>query len=210
MSAAEGAASTVEVHVTSAISAAISAATGFANGLEQKIVNWVNREWEDTLSSHNVPDFYSIHMLTVCKGEYLFGNGSNITVGVGPEPDGNTHSRVNSCGHMEMNPLNLIVKYFFYIGLGFVCASTFITFLCMFELRETVASINVAFACTALCTIGLGSAICHGGAVGVFKAQSASLRRSRMLAQRSVSRRLLGRSSSGSFGRRASCSSCIL
>ncbi|CAK4011654.1 hypothetical protein AC578_2023 [Lecanosticta acicola] len=162
-SAAGSEASALESAAASKINSAVEA-------LETKIVHAVNKAYTNLIEDMDLKDFYSIHMMTTCSGEYQFKNGSNITHSVGPAPPRNsTHQHVDTCEkHSALDPVS-VVRILYEIGIVLVAISFVLSIWGMIRFSRKAAVINALATFPAAMLVGLASAAVTGVAVGAEK-----------------------------------------
>lgn len=170
-SAVESKASAAKSAVGSKASALESAAASKINSgmeaLETKIVQAVNKAYTNLIDEMDLKDFYSIHMMTTCSGEYQLKNGSNITHGVGTAPPtNNTHEHVDVCEkHSALDPVS-VVRILYEIGIVLTGLAFVLSIWGMIRFSRKAALINALATLPAVMLIGLASAAVHGVAVG--------------------------------------------
>lgn len=151
---------------TSAIASKASSAVGAA---ETDLVNVVNKAYDGIVSDLDLKDFYAVHLMTTCFGEYVLRNGSNITVGQSGLPDKGTHEHVDACEqHSAIDPMSLI-RVIYWIGI--VCTGIALVLGVAGTIRSTrkMALLNVVGTLPAFLVLGLSSAVTHGIALGAEK-----------------------------------------
>lgn len=159
--------SAVQSKATALESAAASKINSGFEALETKIVQAVNKAYTNLIDEMDLKDFYSIHMMTTCSGEYQYKNGSNITHGVGTAPPANnTHEHVDTCEkHSALDPVS-VVRVLYEIGIVLTGLSFVLAIWGMLRFTRKAALINALATLPAVMLIGLASAAVHGVAVG--------------------------------------------
>ena len=162
--------SAIASHATSIESAVASHATSALASAETKIVQLVDKAFDGIIDELHIKDFYSIHMMTSCSGEYLTKDGQNITVGSSGAPEnGTTHKHIDVCeANSAINPLSL-TKIIYWAGIIFTALAVALGWTGILLKSRKIALFNVAATLPAFLFIGLGSAITHGIAVGAAK-----------------------------------------
>lgn len=154
---------------TSVESAAASQASGALNSIKSDVVKAVNSAFEGIISDLHLKDFYSVHLMATCSGEYVTGDGKNITTGSGPLPVNGVHEHVDTCEpHSAIDPMSLI-RVIYWIGAACTGIALVLAFVGVFLSSRKIALANVAATFLAFCFIGLASAVTHGVAVGAAK-----------------------------------------
>lgn len=150
-------------------SAAEAEITGTVAEIEANLVKLVNKAFTEIIDGLELRDFYSVHVMTTCEGEYQLPNGNNITVGNGTLPLPGTHKVVDSCSaHSAVDPLSFL-NVFYWIGIVFTGIAMVMGFAGLWFATWKMALFNILATVPAFCIMGLSSALAHGVAVGVPK-----------------------------------------
>jgi hypothetical protein len=150
-------------------SAVESKVTGAVGAVQTELVQLVNKAFNEIIDELELRDFYSVHVMTTCEGEYQLPNGNNITVGKSPLPVPGTHKHVDSCSkHSAIDPLSFL-KVFYWVGIVLTGLTMLIGVVGVYKLTWKMALFNVLATVPAFCMMGLSSALAHGVAVGVPK-----------------------------------------
>lgn len=161
-SAAHSKANSVESAVGSEI-------TGTVNEVKSELIQLVNKAFGEIIDELALRDFYSVHVMTTCEGEYQFPNGTNVTVGDSGLPIPGTHKHVDSCSkHSAVDPLSFL-NVFYWIGIILTGLAMLMGFVGIYSATWKMALFNVLATVPAFCVMGLSSALAHGVAVGVPK-----------------------------------------
>ena len=150
-------------------SAVESKVTGAVGAIQTDLVHLVNKAFNEIIDDLELRDFYSVHVMTTCVGEYQLPNGNNITVGNSSLPAPGTHKVVDTCSkHSAVDPLSFL-KVFYWIGIVLTGLAMLIGFVGVYKPTWKMALFNVLATVPAFCMMGLSSALAHGVAVGVPK-----------------------------------------
>lgn len=161
-SAAGSKASSVESAVASKVTSAVGSA-------ETDIIDAVNKAYDGVITDLKLKDFYSVHILTTCSGDYVFANGTNVTVGASGMPANNTHKHVDSCSkHSAVDPV-VLIAILYYIGIVFTGVALALSVAGVFITGRKIAVMNVLGSMVAFCFLGLASAVTHGLSLGAAK-----------------------------------------
>lgn len=138
---------------------------------ETSIINTVNKAYRNIIAELELSDFYSVHMMTTCTGEYVFPNGTNATTitngTILPPPANMTlNQRVDSCEkHNTIDPVQ-IVRIFYIIAIIFTGIALICGIWATVSFSHKLALLNVLIALPAILLLGLASAAVHGVATG--------------------------------------------
>jgi hypothetical protein len=150
-------------------SAVGSQITGAVGDVKSELVHLVNKAFGEIVDELALRDFYSVHVMTTCEGEYQFPNGTNVTVGNSGLPVPGTHKQVDSCSkHSAVDPLSFL-NVFYWIGIVLTGLAMLMGFVGIYSATWKMALFNVLATVPAFCVMGLSSALAHGVAVGVPK-----------------------------------------
>jgi len=157
---------------TSVETAAASKISSAANAAATDIIQIVNNAYEDVIKDFDLDDWYSLHIMATCDGEYIYNkNGSNITVGadVAPPTNGSTHKLVDSCpSHSILDPMSLL-KIFYWVGIALTALALILGVVAAVTSGPVLAMVTMIVTIFAFCFVGLASAATHGIAVGAAK-----------------------------------------
>lgn len=158
-----------ESKLTSVKSAAEAQATEVLGDIKSKVIELVNDAFTELIEGLDLRDFYSVHVMTTCEGNYQMPNGNNITVGDSQLPPEGTHKVVDKCGkHSAVDPLSFL-NIFYWIGIVFTGIAMLTAFVGVWKPTWKIALVNILATGPAFCIMGLSSALAHGVAVGVPK-----------------------------------------
>jgi hypothetical protein len=162
--------SKVESKADSITSAVGAQATEIVGDLKTEVIHLVNEAFSELVDGLDLRDFYSVHVMTTCEGEYeLPNNGGNITIGQSPLPPPGTHKVVDKCSkHSAVDPLSFL-NVFYWIGIVFTGIAMLAAFAGAWFATWKLALVNILATGPAFCMMGLSSALAHGVAVGVPK-----------------------------------------
>lgn len=154
-SAVESKATSIGGMVASKVSSAVEAA-------QTAVVRSINSTYDDFMDELDLSGFYAIHLMTTCSGEYVWPNGTNLTVGMSAYSTNNTHQRIDDCDDNSfINPVSL-VRVLYEIGIFFTGISLLTAILGLVRFSRKVAILNIFVGAPALCFIGIASAATHG------------------------------------------------
>ncbi|KAK5137716.1 hypothetical protein LTR08_007287 [Meristemomyces frigidus] len=165
-SAIHSAESVVHSKATSVESAAASRATSALGAVQTNVIKAVNKAYNGLIADLELKDFYAVHMMATCSGEYRYHNGTNVTVGSSPPSSNNTHEHVDSCSkHSDIDPMSL-VRIIYWIGIVHIVVAFVLGVTGILVTSRKMALINIFGTLPAFCFLGLASAITHGISVG--------------------------------------------
>ena len=167
---ANSAKSKVESKADSITSAVGAKATEIVGDIKTEVIHLVNEAFNELIEGLDLRDFYSVHVMTTCEGEYeLPNNGGNITIGQSPLPPPGTHKVVDKCSkHSAVDPLSFL-NIFYWISIVFTGIAMLTAFAGAWFATWKMALVNILATGPAFCIMGLSSALAHGVAVGVPK-----------------------------------------
>ena len=164
------ASSRIHSAASSAESEISSGANSVLNAAKKEIIEAVNDAYEGIISGLHLKDFYSVHLMATCSGEYVTSDGKNISVSqTADDSDEHTHKHVDTCDkNSAINPTTLILIVY-WIGIAFTAAALIAAFVAVLMTGRKIALVNVALTGAAFCFVGLASAVTHGIASGAAK-----------------------------------------
>lgn len=157
---------------TSVETAAASKISSAAHAAATDIIRIVNDAYENVIRDFDLQDWYSLHIMATCDGEYVYNkNGSNITVGtdVAPPTNASTHKLVDSCpSHSVLDPMSLL-KVFYWVGIALTALALILGVVAAVTTGPVLGMFTMIVTIFAFCFVGLASAATHGIAVGAAK-----------------------------------------
>ena len=153
--------------VSSAESDIKGQATSALGAVQTEVVQAVKKAFHEIIGGLDLADFYSVHLMTTCSGDYVTNDGKNVAAAELSE--NGTDKRVRTCKeHDAINPTSLILVVY-WIGTVFTAAAFLSTVTAAFVKNCKLALINISIAVSASAFMGLASAVTHGIAVGAAK-----------------------------------------
>jgi hypothetical protein len=158
---------------TSIEGAVASEASSIVQKIEDEIIKLINEAYTGLIEDIHLKDFYNIHVMANCDGTYVFGNGTNVTVGESgpPAPSGpdSVHQHIDSCEqHSAVDPMSLI-KVVYWTGIVFIALAFLGSIGGVFSKSRKLAALNFLMTLLAFVALALASAVTHALALAATK-----------------------------------------
>ncbi|KYG41320.1 hypothetical protein M433DRAFT_29662, partial [Acidomyces richmondensis BFW] len=146
--------------------AAASEISSVALSTETDIIKFVNNAFEGVVRDFGLNDFYSLHVMDTCTGNYVYNNGTVIQAGSMATLDGTTHKEVISCtNHSVVDPM-FLPQALYVIGTVLCFATFFLLPFLFMQTRPILLLLNTLVAIFAFVSVALASLGAHGIAMG--------------------------------------------